>query len=172
VKQGFWSRLETSARAIFPFLITMALAMVAAMPLRVPELSAIMPAFSLIAVYHFTVYLPRLMPFWVAFLVGVFQDLVFGLPLGVSAIVFLSVQAIINARYRNFAKAGFSVGWCLFLVVAAGAFVLGWGLTSIGLMVLLDPRPAIFQFLLTGAFYPVLTWLMILGQRAFQESDL
>lgn len=172
MKQGLLSRLETSARALFPFLITMALAMVATMPLRLPELSAIMPAFSLIAVYHFTVYLPRLMPYWAAFLVGVFQDLIFGLPPGVSAIVFLTVQAIINARYRNFAKAGFSIGWCLFLAVAAVAFVLGWALTSIGLMVMLDPRPAIFQFLLTGTFYPVLTWLMILGQKAFQESDL
>lgn len=172
MRQGIWTRLDHSARAIFPFMITLGLALVGATSLRVPELSAIMPAFSLIAIYHFTVYLPRLMPYWAVFLIGVFQDFISGVPPGVSAIVFLAVQAGIHARYRNFAKAGFSLGWGLFLLVAAGAFGLGWLVTSIGLMTLLDPRPAFFQFLLTGAFYPVLTWLMIKGQMAFRETSL
>jgi rod shape-determining protein MreD len=172
VKQSFWLRLDLFARSLFPCLVTLGFVLLGSAPLRVPELSAVMPALSLIAVYHFTIHHPRLLPYWATFLIGILQDLISGIPPGVSVIVLLTVQAVIRARYRYFATAGFSLNWCNFLLLSAAAFMIGWLLTSIGFMRVLDPRPAVFQYLLTGAVYPVLAWLIMRVRKTFREENL
>ena len=172
MKESTWIRLDQSARSLFPWLVTMILVLAGTVPLRLPGFSAIMPALGLISVYHFTVRFPRLLPFWATFIIGVFQDFLIGTPPGVSAIVLLAVQGVIHLRYRTFAKADFATGWGLFMAVSAVAFILGWSLTSIGFMTLLDPSPAIFQYLVTCACYPFLAWVMLKGQVAFQEPGL
>ena len=170
MKQSAWLRLDLFARSLFPCLVTLGLVLLSSAPLRVPELSAIMPALSLIAVYHFTIHHPHLLPYWATFLIGILQDLISGIPPGVSVIMLLTVQAVIRARYRHFAGAGFSLNWINFLLLSAGAFVIGWVLTSVGFMQVLDPRPAVFQYLLTGAVYPVLAWLIMRARKIFHQE--
>ncbi len=172
MKQPFWLRLDIFARSLFPCLVTLGLVLLSSAPLRVPELSAIMPALSLIAVYHFTIYHPHLLPYWATFLIGILQDLISGIPPGVSVIVLLTVQAVIRTRYRHFAEAGFLMNWANFLLLSALAFTIGWLLTSIGFARVLDPRPAVFQYLLTGAVYPVLAWLIMRVRKVFREENL
>ena len=87
-------------------------------------------------------------------------------------IVLLTVQAVIRARYRYFATADFSLIWLNFLLLSAAAFMIGWLLTSIGFMRVLDPRPAVFQYLLTGAVYPVVAWLIMRVRKTFREENL
>ncbi len=87
-------------------------------------------------------------------------------------IVLLTVQAVIRTRYRHFAEAGFLMNWANFLLLSALAFTIGWLLTSIGFARVLDPRPAVFQYLLTGAVYPVLAWLIMRVRKVFREENL
>ncbi len=171
MKQPFWHRLDFFARSLFPFLVTLGLLLLAMMPLRVPALSSVMPALALLAVYHFTIRFPRLMPYWAAFLIGIIQDLLSGGVLGATAITFLAMQAVIRGQYRVFATASFTLSWALFLVTGASAFVLFWLLSSLGMLTLLDPRPAVFQYLMTIACYPALAWLLMKGHSAFRNQD-
>ena len=171
MSEPFLHRLDIFARSIFPFLVTLGLILLTAAPVRVPEISAIMPALSLIAVYHFTVRHPRLLPYWATFMLGVLQDLIAGGAVGASAVVLLLIQFIIRNQYRFFAAAPFALAWGLFFVLGAGAFVGDWLLNSLGMVEILDARPTIFRYLLTVALYPVLTLILIKGEALFQDRD-
>ncbi len=163
-----WDRLDFIARSIFPFLITLTLVMAGALP-RVPDLSQVVPALPLIAVYYWSVHLPRLMPLWAIFLIGLAQDLLTGGPLGVATITLMSVSVFIGWRRRDFFQAGFVMVWMLFMFIAAGAFGLMWLLNSLGMLRALDGQPLMFQYLLTVAVYPCFAWLMARGQRLFRR---
>lgn len=162
-----WTRLDGLARGLSPFALTLAFLMAAAVPLRIPDLSPILPAVGLIAVYYWIVHRPDLMPAWAVFLLGLIQDLLGGGPLGVGPFVLLVVYAAVASQRRVFAGGGFFLLWLIFLPLAAGAFLLSWLFGSLILDQAIPLRPVFFQFLTTIAFYPCLTWIFIQAQRAF-----
>lgn len=169
--QPLLQRLDQLARTFFPFLVTVGLMFVAAAPARSPEAAAIMPFLCLIAVYHFTIRFPRLLPYWATFVIGVLQDLISGGVVGVSAILLLLVQLAVRSQYRFFASAGFALGWGLFFLFCAGVFVGDWVLTSIGRGGLLDAMPALFRYLLTAALYPLFSYLLVKGENLWQDRE-
>lgn len=169
MRLSFWDRLDTAGRSVFPFLITLALVMAGTVRLSIPDLSPVVPALPLIAVYYWSVHKPHLMPFWAVFLIGLVQDLMTGGPLGVATITLMSVSAFISWRRRAFIGASFVVIWGLFMFVAAGAYLITWLLVSLGMFRVLDPQPAVFQYLLTLAVYPCFAWIMAWGQRLFHR---
>ena len=166
VTQSAWTRLDHSARGLFPFTLTLLLIMLGVVPFSVPGLSPIMPAFALIAVYYWTIYRPDLMPPWAIFLIGLATDLLGGGPLGVGVFVLLVVYATVAAQRRVFASGNFLLVWALFLPIAAGALALSWIFSCLILDSLIDPRPAVFRYLTTVATYPCLAWLFGQAQRA------
>ena len=165
MNQVFWNRLDVLGRSFVPFLVTLLLAVLMALPLRLPALSLIMPALTLVAVYYWAVHKPHLMPLWAVFLIGLVQDLLSGEPLGVAIIVLLCTHAFISWQRRVFLSASFGLVWCMFMLVAAAALTLMWLLACLGLMAYVDPQPLMFQYLLTVAAYPFFAWLMVRGQK-------
>jgi rod shape-determining protein MreD len=80
MRQDVWHRLDLLARNILPFFATLLLILVGMVPLRVAELSPVIPSLVMVAVYYWTVYKPNLMPLWAVFLIGLFYDLLGGGP--------------------------------------------------------------------------------------------
>jgi rod shape-determining protein MreD len=167
VRDIVWTRLDGFARGISPFALTLAFLMAATVPLRVPDLSPILPSVGLIAVYYWLVHRPDLMPVWAVFLIGLIQDLLGGGPLGVGPFVLLVLFAAVTSLRRAFSGAGFLLLWLIFLPLAAGAFTLSWLFGSLIVDQMVAARPVFFQYLTTIAFYPCLTWIFIQAQRAF-----
>jgi len=167
VSQMIWTRLDGTARGLVPFAFTVLLIMFGMVPIGIPNLAPVMPALGVIAVFFWLVYRPDLMPAWAVFLVGLIQDLLGGGALGVGVFVLLVVYAALAGQRRYLAQASFFLVWLAFLPVAAGAFVLSWLFNSLIADALLAPGPAVFQYLSTVAFYPVIAWLFVQAQRAF-----
>ncbi len=167
MSQTLWTRLDATARHLSPFALTILVVMLAMVPLRVPNLAPIMPALGLIAVYFWLVHHPDLMPAWAVFVIGLVQDLLRGGPLGVGVFVLLAVYAALAGQRRFLGRATFLLVWLAFLPIAAGAFLLSWGLNSLIVDAVLDPGPAFFQYLTTVGFYPCLAWIFLQAQRAF-----
>lgn len=167
MKQGLWHHLDLIARNLSPFAITALLVMAGLVPLGLPDLAPIFPALALIAVYYWAVHRPDLMPVWAVFLIGLFQDLLNGGPLGVGVVALLVVHAMVASLRRYFVGASLPVLWLVFAPVAAAAIITLWLLTCLIQGTLLDPEPAAFQYLATMAAYPCLAWLFAQAQRAF-----
>jgi len=157
---------------LVPFLTAMLFAFVSVVPLNLPGFAVVMPAFTLMAVFHWTVYRPDLLPLSAVFVVGLLLDLLNGTPyVGLSALVLLLARATVMGQRKLFINRAFPIVWLGFLVLAVGAFVLFWALVSVMHGAMLDLRPFIFQAVLTVAFYPVASYALARLQRAFLAKD-
>lgn len=160
-----WQRLDAFARRVSPFLLTLLCAMASVLPLHVPGLEPVVPAFSLMAVYYWAIFRPDLLPASLVFVAGIFQGILSGLPLGVEAVVLLSAYGIVSSQRRFFLGKSFIIMWWGFLLVALGALFAEWVMISALNLALIDPRPVLVEFVMTLALFPFVTWILVRAQR-------
>ncbi|MBI4966985.1 MAG: rod shape-determining protein MreD [Rhodospirillales bacterium] len=170
MRPSVFQRLDGAARNMLPAGVTLLLLILAQIPLHLPGVANIMPPLALIGVYYWAIHRPDLLTAGSAFLIGVLQDLLAGLPLGVSALVLLLVQGIVAARRRFFLGRGFGALWFGFGLVGLAASLAVWVLVSGLAGALLDPRPPLFQFLFALFLFPPLVKLMGHAQSAFLKE--
>lgn len=154
-------RVDQAVRQIFPFVLTLLLVLIVATPSRLPGFASITPQLPLIGIYYWAIYRPDLLRPWAAFLLGVIADVIGGTPMGVSSLVFLAAQGVCASQRRFFIGKSFLVAWWGFGMVCAGSLVMEWAFSSLILVKLLTPRALLFQFLMTAAFYPLLSWVFM-----------
>jgi len=167
MKPALWQRLDIWARGLMPFGLTLVLVLISVLPTHVPGLSRIMPLLGLMAIYHWAVNGPQLMPLYAVFLIGLLQDSLSGGPLGVHIIIYLIVYGGVSAQRRFLVGKSFAVIWLGFALVAAGASIAGWGLVSLYHVSFVDPGAAAVQYLLSLGVFPLLAWVFMRWQQAF-----
>ena len=166
MRQPFWYRLDHLARQLFPFALTLALLLASVVPLPIPAYASVTPSFMVMAVYFWTLYRPDLMPPAAVFAIGLLQDLLTGGILGINVIVLLALSAATGSQRRFLGVALFVMVWGGFVVNSAGAAILAWSLNTVAAGAMVDPRPALFQYLLTVGLYPSLGWILVRAQRS------
>jgi len=149
-------RMLRSLRVAAPVGLTLVLILIGLLPFGAPDLARVMPSMLLIAVYYWSIYRPEFMPAVAVFWLGVLQDAMSGVPLGLSSLVLLGVHGICQSQRRLFLRSTFLVGWWGFLIVAAAASLAVWAISSVYFVKVLDSRPASIQFFLTLMLYPPL----------------
>ncbi|MBF0354307.1 MAG: rod shape-determining protein MreD [Alphaproteobacteria bacterium] len=164
-------RLDLAARNMLPVVLTVLLLLLSLLPLKLPGLASIMPPLAMMGVFYWGVYRPDLLSGFSAFGIGVVQDLLAGLPLGVSALVLLLIHGFALARRRFFLSHAFPIVWGGFSLASAGAFFLTWLLIFFLAGRAPDPHPALIQFLLTVLIFPLLARLMGLAHQTFLKED-
>lgn len=156
---------------LVPFLTTLLFAIISVVPLNLPGLAVVTPAFALMAVFHWTIYRPDLLPLSAVFALGLLLDLLNGTPyLGMSALVLLLVRTVVLSNRRWFVNRTFPILWLGFLAVAVGVFAFLWALVSLMHGAALGPRPFVFQALLTVSCFPFGTYLLAQAHRAFPRG--
>lgn len=166
-----WQRLDGLARRLTPFGLTLVLVLVSLIPSHVPGFARIVPMLGLMSIYHWAIHRPDLLPPIAAFAVGVLHDFLTGLPVGVTAVVFLAVHAVLATQRRFFVGKHFAVMWMGFVLVAAAAAVASWGLVSAYYVRLVDVSAPMHQFLITVGAFPLVAWLLMRWQNAFLRQD-
>jgi len=171
MKPTFSQRLDTYTRNSLPVFVTLLLVLINVLPLHIPGLSRIVPILPLMAVYQWAVYRPNLMPPLAVFFIGLMFDVLSGTPLGVNAVVFLTVYGVVIYQQRFFTAKSFLVVWFGFGVVAMGASILSWILVSILSASIVEPRAAVFQYLLNFGCFPLLAWIFLRWQNAMAKTE-
>jgi rod shape-determining protein MreD len=171
MKSSFWQRFDRFARDLTPFALTFMLLVINAIPFHIPSFAQVTPLLPLVSIYFWAVYRPDLMPAASVFLIGILHDFVSGLPVGVSAFIFLVVLGATLAQRSFFSGKSFVIVWFGFMMVAGGALALEWFLLSIFAGDLVQARSAIYQFGLTAAIFPFLAWLFTRWQQTFLQVD-
>ncbi len=159
-------RLDRTARNLAPFALVLGLVVIATLPLRLPGYDATAPNVALIAVFYWAIHRPDLLPAPAAFLIGVWQDLLVGAPLGINALLLLVAHRVVSAQRRILIGKSFAVMWWAFAVTAFAAALGLWLLTMAFHAAALGPEPALIQILSTIAAYPFLTWPFAWVQHA------
>jgi rod shape-determining protein MreD len=156
-----------SSLRFVPFVMTLLFAIISVVPLNLPGFAVVTPAFALMAVFHWTVYRPDLMPLSAVFATGLLLDLLNGTPyVGLSALALLGARTVVMSQRQLFVNRTFPVLWLGFCVVAAGTFTFLWVIVSILHGATLGLRPFIFQAVLTVACYPVGSYILAWAHRA------
>ncbi len=171
MKPGLWHRMDLLARQLTPTMLTLVLVIINVVPLHIPGFSRVAPLLPLMAVYHWAVFRPRLLPAYAVFLIGILQDILTGAPIGVNALVFLAVYGAVLSQKQFFIGKSFFILWLGFSLIAAGAAVINWLAISILSVTLVEPRTVFFQYLLTIGCFPAIAWVFMRWQRAFLKRD-
>ena len=156
---------------VVPVLSTFLFVLISVVPLQIPGLAAVTPSFALMAVAHWTIYRPDLLPQSAVFLLGLLLDLLNGTPyLGASALVLLIARTAVLIARRYFVNRDFAVLWLGFLALSCATFVFSWAFISVLGGHILGTRPFLFEAALTVACYPVGSYILARLQRALLRT--
>lgn len=165
MKPGVWQRLDIIARGLLPAFSVFVLLLINLLPISVPLLSTASPALALMAVFYWSVNRPDLLTGLTAFLLGMIQDLLMGLPLGVSSLVLLLVQTGSASQGRFFHNKPFGVMWWGFALVAVPALLVQWLLSSALIGALLPIKSTMISYVLTALLFPIVAWVLARAQN-------
>ncbi|ANK82291.1 rod shape-determining protein MreD [Minwuia thermotolerans] len=154
-----------------PGLVTVLLILVGSVPIGAPLVGPVLPAFGMIAVFVFAVQRPDLMPHWLAFLIGLAQDLVTGGPLGLNALLLMVVQAVCAGQRRFLVGRPFALAWAGFAVIALPAALAQWLIACIYFAEIVPIGDVMLQAGSTVALFPfVAAPLLYVAHRLGQEQ--
>lgn len=110
------------------FVITLAVAFCGTASLIGPTLPT--PMLAWIGVYYWSLFRPASLPYWFLFLLGIMQDLVCGLPLGLSSLLLLLLRLFITRGRHLITLQHFIAIWTGFAIAAFVSGVLTFVLFS------------------------------------------
>ncbi|WP_430474754.1 rod shape-determining protein MreD [Thalassospira lucentensis] len=166
MKPGVWHRMDVIARGLLPAFSVFILLLINLLPVSIPLLSTASPALSLMAVFYWSVNRPDLLTAVTAFFLGLLQDLLMGLPLGVSSLVLLLVQTGSASQGRFFHNKPFSVMWWGFALVAIPALLVQWLLSSALIGAFLPIKATVVSYILTAVLFPIVAWALARAQNS------
>lgn len=167
---SLWLRLDATARRLVPSALTLALILAGPIPIGTAYVQLLKPVLPLAAIYYWSLYRPDLMPAPIAFVLGLLYDILSGAPVGVHAVVFVVLHAVVNKQRRFLIGKSFAINWMGFTAVAVGAFAAVWLLTSIYYATPVDPPGLLFQTLTTVVVFPIVFWVLLRCHIAFLQQ--
>jgi rod shape-determining protein MreD len=163
-------RVNGSAARLVPTLTTIIAAILAILPLRIPGYAALTPALALMAVYHWTIYRPDLLPSFALFAIGIGEDLLAGSLVGIGPLTLLVTRAVVLHSRRHFVGRPFPFVWAGFTLVAGGTLLGLWALHCLLEFSFINPRNTVFRMVLTIAVFPAGSFLLGSTQRALIDG--
>jgi rod shape-determining protein MreD len=157
-----FQRVEQNLRKLLPALISIVLAIVVVLPVGLPQWGVLAPPFLLISVFYWSLVRPDLMPPPAAFLLGLFQDLLTGAPLGLGALLMVLVQWIMRSQRRYLANRPFFLLWAAFGPVVFGTAALDWLLYSMFTLHAVPILGAVTRMVLGFFLFPVVAWVVLI----------
>ena len=163
-------RADNAAARLLPIVTTLMAMVISIQPAPIPGYAAVAPAFTLMAVYHWTIYRPDLLPPIGLFAVGLAEDLLSGAPVGVGALILLLARAAVLRYRRYFINRTFPFVWTGFTLLSAAAMLMLWALHCLVQLTFFDLRATVFRTVLTIAIFPVASFALGRTQRALMGA--
>lgn len=150
---------SASGRFMLPGILTLLLLLLSMVNFRLPGISEFMPFTVAMVVFYWALFVPRLMPKWFVFVLGILQDAAYGAPLGISSLIYLLLWWLVVSQRRYFVKETFVVLWAVFSVFALFITLLSWGIHSLFFDMPLPLGNMGLQWIFSVLFYPFLHML-------------
>lgn len=85
----------------------------------------------LMALYYWAIYRPKLIPVWLTFVLACIMDVISLYPVGLSALIYISLQWVVSDQRRYFVGQSFVVVWFGFMVVSLVSLLAQWVMFSV-----------------------------------------
>ena len=158
-------RLDLLARNVIPAALGVVLVLLSTIPYYIPGYAPTAANLVLIAVFYWAVHRPDLLSPVTAFLIGLLQDILIGMPPGMNALVLVLARTVAVSQGRVFRGRSFVLLWWGFGLMAFAAAFLVWWLSMAYNFIYIDPKPGLFQAAMTTALFPFLAGLFTLMQQ-------
>jgi rod shape-determining protein MreD len=162
----FWQRLDQGLRFAMPSFVALVMTLLSVIIWPLPYLGPVMPPLAFIALYYWSTHRPDLFPSSVAFVLGILNDIINDLPMGISAFLFTIAHQIIWRQRRFFAGHSFFMLWSGFAVAATLLMICQWSLIGLVRWQVVPFFPVFIQTVLAIVIFPLPCWIMIRLQRA------
>jgi rod shape-determining protein MreD len=162
----FWQRLDSGARSTFPFATTLLCTLLSVVAWPLPHFGAVAPPLGLIALYYWAIHRPDLFRPGMAFAIGLLNDIINFLPLGLSALLFVAAHQLVLSQRRFFSGHSFFMMWFGFILMILVVMIAEWFLLCIIHWQGVPFFPVLMQCLLSIVVFPLPCWLLIRLQRA------
>ena len=152
----FKTKFYAVSNFILPTFVTIILIIIGGVNFQIYDLFVIMPFFSATCVFYWCIFDVKRMPKFFVLLLGLLQDILYGLTLGSSSLLLLVLMGIVIPQRGNLLLQPFWVCWLVFSAfIALFAFMdMVLGSLLVG-KIILDPI-YVYKFLITVLFYPLL----------------
>jgi rod shape-determining protein MreD len=170
-RRSWGQRLDRAGRQGFPAATTIIGMILLSAPFGLPGQAQLLPAFTLAAVFFWSLFRPSSVPPPLTFLFGLFADLLSDAPIGSNVLVLLLTQFLVVRSRRFLPQKGFLFVWLVFIAAAAAAALIQWGLACIMSWVIYPPIAATAQFLLTAGLYPLLAMAFTQAHRTIAAPE-
>jgi len=160
---GLLAMFDRWGRAVLPGAVLLFFVLLTLAPLRAPYLSDALPLLPALVVFQFSLVTPERLPGPLLLAMGVLLDLLLGgpgAPVGVSALGFVLIRAVVMNNRRYLVGVPFLFQWFGFCLLAWGFVVLVWAFTSLWTWLAIDPVPAMIQYVVVIVIYPLLAPLL------------
>ena len=127
---GLFYRLAVAVRGAIPLMIGIVLAALTFVPFGVPDLNVMLPSLTMPLVYYWTLNRPETMPPFIAFLLGLWQDVLTGGPLGLNALLLVFMRGAVETQRPVFRTQSATVVWLAFGIISLVLALLGWAVAS------------------------------------------
>ncbi len=170
IEKTFRQKCDLAIRQTLPFLTAFIAALLMATQTHVPRLNSMMPMLTLGVVFFWAVHRPLLFGMGSAFVIGLMQDLVTGVPLGLGTLILLLTRAGVTPQARLFLGKPLVFHWWGFILVALAAAVASWILAAMILGVIAPISQVLMSALLGVVVFPVTYGICILLERLLVEE--
>ena len=161
-----WQRLDRGLRLAMPAAVALLMTLMSVVAWPLPYLGPVMPPLGFIALFYWSSHRPDLFPPGVAFLLGLVNDIVNGLDLGLSAFLFTVAHQIIFRQRRFFVGHSFLMLWSGFALAATALMIAEWVLVGLVRWQAPPLLPALIQTVLAIIVFPLPCWALIRLQRS------
>lgn len=151
---------EHSPRRFLPLMSALVAVTVDVLPLPSAAPGAVAPLLTLAVLFYWTLWEPALMSPFSLFLVGLWFDLLAGMPPGHSATAFLGARLLLVPSQPCLRAQPFAVIWFCSALSAALVEALRWLISVAWWGRLFAPTPLLDELLLTIAVYPAVSYLL------------
>lgn len=168
---AIWQRLDHGGRLALPVMTAVVAVLLGAIVWPLPHLGSVAPPLALMTVYYWSLHRPDLFRPSMAFGIGLLNDVIHFLPLGLSAVLFVMVHQIIFRQRRFFIGHSFLMMWSGFILTVLGVlFLQGLALSLVHWHVV-PVLPVIMQLLFAIVSFPLPCWVLIVVQRAALNTE-
>lgn len=135
------------------------------MTLPPPFESEVRPFLVLMAVYYWAIYRPTLVPPALCFVIGLFMDILSGLPMGLNALCYVAVQWVVRDQRRFLMGQPYTMIWAGFGMVTVMTALLQWGFFSLIHVDASPVLPVAASVLLSLILFPPVSLLLVWVHR-------
>ncbi len=164
-------RLDYAARMAVPFILAISFTILGVVRWPIPYLGTITPLFALMIVYYWAIHRPDLFRPSMAFAIGLLNDILQQMPIGISALLLVILYQIVFNNRRFFSGHSFFMMWVGFLMTTLAYGTLIWLMLSIWEWQFYPALPLVVQMIFSIVLFPLPCWVLIKIQRVALSAE-